>query len=257
MKKFLLLIPTCLCLLGLVACGSDSTSTKKTGSGGNDDTTKNGGSSSGGIIDYTKDQALAKLEELRSSTGYYITYQITTTGDGEDEDDSYSITVASKGDFYYLKEEDGDEIYYDLSDSTKAISYEKSPSDENFYKDELQYNEYLTKDMMKQQFQVINSWVGFYSGFMTSYDTVSNETFLGRSCKKYSQKQSATTTAGTIKVTYYCYIDKDTGACLKWYAEGEGTSTESGKFGGSVTFECTEFKTSYDLKMPTNIATEE
>ena len=89
----------------------------------------------------------------------------------------------------------------------------------------------------------VESQLGLFSGFMGQYSMWSDsdmkktgsETIAGRRCDVYTYSASALGAA--LKYSYS--IDKATGVCLKFTCDAK-----AGMDRGSMTFECTEFKTS-------------
>ena len=184
------------------------------------------------------------LETMGKSTGYMITYAITSSATGE-ADESYTLSFGMKGDIYYVKDEDGDESYYDLSGETAAVIYTKDAGESVWSKETVSY-EYVGKDFYKSTMDTeFMSFATMYSLFANSEATKTTATFCGRTCDKYTVNYSYLAVAG-FTFTYEVYIDAETSACLKLYCGGSYAGE-----GAAVNFECTSFETNPTISLPT------
>ena len=78
--------------------------------------------------------------------------------------------------------------------------------------------------------------IGFFTAYHNDTDVmnkVGTETIAGRSCDKFSDSAAAI----GVAVNWTYFIDRETGVCLKYQVDQSAGNI-------SMTFECTEFKTS-------------
>ena len=198
--------------------------------------------------DYNYAQIEAKINEMAGTNGVFVKVRVSSSSSGE-ADETYYVAFGVKNHIYYYLTETS-EAYYDLSDNTKGVVYEKNAAG-TWDKDIYYYGTYYTKENMDAYANALSTgvfgWLGYYHYLGAGEGTKSDTTFLNRSCTKYS-----------ISTNYVGYgasysqeviIDKETGACLKYAA-----SASAGGESGSVSIECTEFNTSWNPTIPTNIA---
>ncbi len=189
------------------------------------------------------------LETLGKSTGYMITYSVSSSSTDE-QAERFSVTLGMKGDIYYVKSEDGDQAYYDLSDENSAVIYTKHSGESQWSKYSVSYEQtekaaYLST--IKAEFL---SFAQAYNIFASSDATKSTATVCGRTCDKYAVKYSFAA-FGNISLSYEVCIDAETSVCLKLYCAGSFEGT-----GGTVNFECTAFDTNPTITLPTVVEEE-
>ena len=201
--------------------------------------------------DYNYAQIEAKINEMAGTNGVFVKVRVSSSSSGE-ADETYYVAFGVNNHIYYYKTETTEAIY-DLSDNTKGVVYEKNDAG-TWDKDIYYYGTSFTKENMDAYANALSTgvfgWLGYYHYLGAGEGTKSDTTFLNRSCTKYS-----------ISTNYVGYgasysqeviIDKETGACLKYAA-----SATAGGESGSVSIECTEFNTSWNPSIPTNIASTE
>ena len=243
MKKIFLVLLFGFIFLFLGACNLQNIANNIGGDGDGD-----GGSDDGTTLseEHKSAEVENKVKELKDDKGFYIKYKVSSTSSDSDDTEEILEYGANKDLYYYNV--GYSEIVVDLSDKTKMVSYDKE--EDGWYKTELVYaelgmTEADAKEMMESYFLAISGYMTMYQAYEGMKMTKTSGTVAGRSCDKYSQKDA---TIGAA-VSYSFYIDKATGICLKW--EVSGVSTEGS---GSASFECLEFKTSYNVTVPTDIA---
>ena len=203
--------------------------------------------------DYNYAQIEAKINEMAGTNGVFVKVRVSSSSSGE-ADETYYVAFGVKNHIYYYITETT-EAYYDLSDNTKGVVYEKNATGA-WDKDIYYYGTSFTKENMDAYANALSTgvfgWLGYYHYLGAGEGTKSDTTFLNRSCTKYS-----------ISTNYVGYgasysqeviIDKETGACLKYAA-----SASAGGESGSVSIECTEFNTNWTPTIPaaTDISTTE
>ena len=189
------------------------------------------------------------LETLGKSTGYMITYTVSSSST-EEQTERFSVTLGMKGDIYYVKSEDGDEAYYDLSDENSAVVYAKNAGDSEWSKYSVSYEQTAKASYMSTVKSEFMSFAQAYDIFANSRATKSTATICGRTCDKYTVNYSFLA-FGNISLTYEVCIDTETSVCLKLYCAGSFEGS-----GGAVNFECTAFDTNPTFTLPT-VAEEE
>lgn len=199
--------------------------------------------------DYNSELVTQKLDTLRISSGYKISYDITTN-DGEGEE-KISYTYAAKNDVYYLKGSENDETYWDLSRDDTYDYYYKSASDESFSKETYSYEDTSPKETIKEYTDAaLVSWYGYYGAFSDMGAKKSETTMLGRSCDQYSITQTIMTIGARVVWSYTCVIEKEYGVCFKWDYSISGQAGDEGG-SGAVKIECKEFTINPTITLPT------
>ncbi len=251
MKKLFIFVVFTFCMLFLVGCNVNDLVDKYANSGDNSgDTGDNGGNSgdNGGSSITTSDDHKAedvsdKVNQMISTNGVFVKYEITSKSDGEDEE-TVVIAFGAKDKVYYVNSGE-EETYIDLSDDTKFVVYSKDEEGEWTKMSTPYDDEYFTKEQADEFAQayltLISSYMTQYQAFENLEATKSSETVAGRSCDKYTVKQA---TIG-YSINYSFCIDKATGICMKWTVEGNSTEGS-----GYASFECKEFKTNYTITLP-------
>ncbi len=200
-----------------------------------DDADTSGGSNI--TADYNYQQIASKVTELANANGLFVKLHISSTNNGQT--DTYDIALGVHGQVYYVLSY-GDEVYLDLTSDQYYDVY--TPYNGTWRKVRTNYSEQVTKESLVTSYSaMVYGYFGMYQ-YLTSYEGVkTTATVAGRSCDKYTFTQTA---YGATASSEVC-IDKATGICLKWAAAGsyQGDS-------GAVTFECTQFDTSYTATLP-------
>ena len=200
-----------------------------------DDADTSGGSNI--TADYNYEQIASKVTELANANGLFVKLHISSTNNGQT--DTYDIALGVHGQVYYVLSY-GNEVYLDLTSDQYYDVY--TPYNGTWRKVRTNYSEQVTKESLVTTYSaMIYGYFGMYQ-YLTSYEGVkTTATVAGRSCDKYTFTQTA---YGATASSEVC-IDKATGICLKWAAAGsyQGDS-------GAVTFECTQFDTSYTATLP-------
>ncbi|MCR5422545.1 MAG: hypothetical protein K6E74_02800 [Bacilli bacterium] len=254
MKKIFVFVLFAFAMLFLVGCNVEDLVDKYAGQDGdsgdtNTNTDNNNNNNDDGSTvsdDHKAEEVEEKLQTLIDANGLFLRYEYHSK-DNDGEEETGDIAFGADGEVYYILTGD-DECYFDLSDDTKFVIYQKN--EDEWTKQTIVYDEYYTKDQAQE---IANAYTMMVNGFMTMYqayegmDAVkTSDTVAGRACDKYT---TAVSTIG-VAVTYTFSIDRETGACLKW--DISGVSTEGS---GSMSFVCKEFKTNFKITLPE--ATEE
>ena len=200
-----------------------------------DDANTSGGSSI--TADYNYQQIASRVTELANANGLFVKLHMSSTNNGQT--DTYDVALGVHGQVYYVLSY-GDEVYLDLTSDQYYDVY--TPYNGTWRKVRTNYSEQVTKESLVTTYSaMVYGYFGMYQ-YLTSYEGVkTTATVAGRSCDKYTFTQTA---YGATASSEVC-IDKATGICLKWAAAGsyQGDS-------GAVTFECTQFDTSYTATLP-------
>lgn len=237
MKKLILVLLLLLSFVFLGACGM--------GQDVDDDNVDDNGNSGSDEVDPKKDHNTSdadnKFEQLRLANGFYIEFKYNASS-SDSEDQEETLVYAANHDLYYYKTT-SDECIIDLSDDTKFTVYNKY--EEGW---ECETTEYFEGFGKEEASQLAGAYGQFFSSLFSMYEymqstgyTKSSATVAGRSCDKYTTKEGS----AVAQVSYSFCIDKELGICLKW--EVSGSSLEGS---GMATFECTQFKTSYNIELP-------
>ena len=188
--------------------------------------------------DYDTKEIDNKLDGLRLQNGFFIKYEYQSS----DEDETTVVAYGAKGDVYYLIS-NTDEVIMDLSSDTGMSMYQKIDGEWNGTT--VPYSDYFTKENGKT---LADTYALLAKDLCSMYDSVTEEDFVktsdtiaGRSCDKYT-----TVVTDGILMKHTICVDKETGVCLKWEVEAVTTSGSS-----FARFECKEFKTNYDIAIPT------
>ena len=218
MKKIFAIAPVLVLALSLLtACGGGGNN-----SSGNS-VNKNGG---GEKFEYGQDYIAQNLKG-----DYSITYKYSISG----QDDLIMTHTKTSAGYYYnymgmegLFVKNGDK--YDTYQGSAETGFTK-----------VDFMDPLTEEEVKND-SMYSLVYGMIDGFMIQYgnDTSGMKkdgtaTVAGRNCEKYTFQIAGMGAA--YKYSYY--IDKATGVCLKWDYD-----VAAGGQAASMTFECTEFKTS-------------
>jgi len=219
-KIILLLLAAVIAAAALAACGELANladlANLGAGSGADSDSDSGEAFAYGDGKDYIADK-------LKGD--YSITYRAYMSNDS---DEFIEMTMIRTADGFYYGAY-GTEVLYIKND---GVYYTYFLMDGAFTKID------FIDPMTEEQVQAV---MGGVLGFMSEYGKVSglkrdgSETVAGRDCERYKYGAAALSTAlGFI----YC-IDKETGVCLKYVID-----VAAGGESASMTFECTEFKTS-------------
>lgn len=200
-------------------------------------------------LTYTGESVQASLDGMRDGGGYFIRMEITSY-DSEGQTEVSSVAAGANGDIYHFIHEGGDEYIYDLSKDTEYVLYSKYEGEQKWYKNVYVYDEYMTRETAESMVQIASFST---MTFLTFYSTYEGEDFYnmgtaavaGKTCAKYKYSFEFF----TLKYETTYYIEKSTGLCLKY----EVSASALGQGSVSVTFECKEYRTSYNIAIPTNL----
>ena len=198
--------------------------------------------------DYNADTTQRNVNNIRTTGGYRITYRLTTeSSDESSENTNDTLTLAAKNDVYYVKNSNVSEQYVDLSNEEYASVYTKG--EDGWTLTIKAYDEDYTKADAKEAFTAFESYFIMYATLDEGLEK-SSATVAGRACDKYSWGVSVNFIV-SASAKSECYIDKETGICLKWTANASasGIGVDSGS--GSANFECTEFIIGFTPTLPT------
>ena len=147
---------------------------------------------------------------------------------------------------YYFATE-GDYKIMDLSSEEYAVIY-TSEDGENWKKATIPYTEDNTREARladaKTKIDELVNYINYYTAFTGRRMLKDTETVAGRECDKYYSSSDII----ILEMDCVICIDKQTGICLKLHYAAD-TIVE---VGGEVNYECTEFKTSFDVPIPEN-----
>ena len=189
--------------------------------------------------DYKSSEVNAKIDAMRTNGGLRLVFK--GIADADEGTDDVTYVYAANGDLYYFSV-DAEETYFDLSADDHVVEYHKN-ANEDWTKVVTYYDDSFTKEDEKQNIrnsaEAVFNWMLFYDDEEnTDSSGMAKETgeAIGRSCDKYSWGMSFL----GVKVSYACWIDKETGICLRW-----NTTTSAFGQGVDVNFECQSFETNY------------
>ena len=233
MKKLFVLILALALTLSLAACGSGN-NTNTGGNSGNNPTganstgspTSNGGDNTGAFAYGNGKDYIAN--HLKGD--YSITYTVKSSDSSDTAVQSITKTAAG----YYMVADGSESLFikngsqYDVYSGSKAEGFTKSGAQ-------------LSQEMVDTYTTALMTYMTYYGAYESGMKSDGSQAIAGRSCDQYTFDYAI---AGA-SIKYVCCIDKETGVCLKLtYAAAAGGQ------GGSMTFECTDFKTS-GVSLPT------
>ena len=188
--------------------------------------------------DYDTKEIDNKLDALRLQNGFFIKYEYAA----KEEEEAITIAYGAKGNVYYFAVAT-DEAIIDLSDDSRMVTYETYYG--KWSSSVIDYSDDFSKEMGKS---LTDTYAVLAKNLCSMYDSVTEgdfvktaDTVAGRACDKYT----TVLTDGVLLKHIIC-VDKATGVCLKW--EVEAVSASGSSF---ARFECKEFKTNYDIAIPT------
>ena len=214
--------------------------------------------------DYDVEKVEENLNALKGD-GILVRLSVGVNADLQEEEhdvdkDINLLAYGAKGNIYYFQYgEDGEEMYLDFSNDDRCEQYEsKLENGESvWYKTVVYYDETTTAETVKADLMtgdVLDVWsfLGQYAGFGEGKGTKTSERLekCGRDCDKYVYKSGKSIPIiGTLKLIQQLWIDKETGACLKYVMTGKASFAEDSAK-GSITFECTQFDTAWNPTLP-------
>lgn len=176
--------------------------------------------------------------------GVFIKMKVSSSVIG---DSSMTISYGHNDDLFYFST-DNQQTIYDFSDDKKVVIYDKM-GNSDWTKNEYEYvanDEFKNKEYYKKQvdsaFASIKVSLTAYYQYKDLPALKTSATVAGRDCSKYAIELGK----DFSNLTQNIYIDKETGACLKF--EMSADVREEMSF--SATFECLEFKTGYSVNVP-------
>ena len=216
MKKFLALTLVLILALSMLAsCGLGEKLVNNVINGGDDDGDDT-------PFPYGNGNDFIK-ENLKGD--YSITYEYSY---GDEE--TLTVKTARTSEGYYFSYYGIESLY--IKDGDKYVAYQGS-AEEGFTKIDF---------LEPMELEEVESYTAFGTGFMSQYSSDisgmkrdGSETVAGRDCDKYTYSIGAF----GVGLKYSYSIDKATGVCLKWAYD-----LAAGGNSGSLSFTCTEFKTS-------------
>ena len=225
MKKILALLPL-IAVLGLAGCEGG----KETDEGGGDH------------LEYSEEQAKAKVKQLGESDGYEITYEVKSS-----DNESSHYTLGAKSHFYWAGVEEARYLYY-----VDDVSYQPYYYDS----DALEFKKYgepqLLEDMAEDDRHDITSTRDGFAMFLYSGNSFATGdgltkkgqvTFAGRNATKYEYKWAAVQGSAS----YELIIDNETGITLKIALSAQYNVTGESGF---ASVEVTSFKTGSVVEIP-------
>lgn len=214
--------------------------------------------------DYDVDKVAENFDALKDD-GILVRLSASVSTEMKDEEDNISedidlLAYGAKGDVYYFQYgDDGNEIYLDFSNADRCEKYEsvKEDGESVWYKSVIYYDDTTSAETVKEETltgDVLDIWsfLGQYAGFGEGKGTKTSERLekCGRDCDKYVYKSGKSIPIiGTIKLIQQLWIDKETGACLKYVVTGKASFAEE-TANGTVSFECTQFDTAWNPVFP-------
>ncbi len=214
--------------------------------------------------DYDVEKVEEKLNALKDD-GILIRLRASVSTEMKDEEDNLReeidlLAYGAKGDVYYFQYgDDGNELYLDFSNADRCEKYESKKEDGEsvWYKTVIYYDETTTAETVEEEEltgDVLDIWsfLGQYAGFGSGKGTKTSERLemCGRDCDKYVYKSGKSIPiVGSVKIIQQLWIDKATGACLKYVVTGKASFAEDSA-NGTLSFECTQFDTAWKPVLP-------
>ena len=217
-----------------------------------------GGDGDGNTIspanDYDSTQIESHINAL-AAQGIKISLRVTGSDDDEGEYEAETYAYGAYGDiFYYCYGEEDEQMYFDLSSDDQFVLYQMEQDGFDYYwtKTIYYYDDLYSKAQLKQVYggMAVGIWgmLGYYAG-LNGNGTKTTATMLGRTCDKYVMTQSVAVIGAAASISYECWIDQQTGVCLKYAISGSAVSTD-GRESGSFAIEATEFNTNWRPQLP-------
>ena len=226
MKKLLALLPL-IAVLGLAGCGGDTDCDESEG---------------GDHLEYSAEQAKAKVKQLGETNGYEISYEVKAS-----DSETVHYTLGTKNHFYWADVQEAKYLYY-VDDEIYQAYYYDSEAQEYKKAGEAQLIEDM-EDYAKQEIDSAREGYGFYlysANSFASGDGLTKKgqvTFAGRSATKYEYKWAAIEGSAS----YELIVDNETGITLKLAISGQYNVTGESGF---ASVEVTSFKTGSEFEVP-------
>ena len=201
-------------------------------------------------INYDSEKMEASMETMKTQ-GLLVELTVTSQESGS-QTETGTITYAETANGFYFASE-GDESYFDFSDSTKAVTYEKN-SDGVWVRSEIIYeNSGVTREQIESscrlQASALFGYLGSYEQFNGQTLKKVSTTIAGRNCDEFNISIGAF----GYGINYTFAVDTETGMCLKW-SVGASAGVEGS---ASASFVCNKFFTPYTMKFPTDYIEED
>ena len=191
----------------------------------------------------------AKMEENKAKieqNGLYVELLVTSYESG-DKPETARMGYAKTEDMFYFVG-DGMETYYDFTDDTKTVMYDKN-EEGVWVRSEVVYSETgMTREQMETSCELQASSIFTYLDMYEQFDgqkmKKSTVEIAGRTCDEFN------VSIGIFGygMSYVFAVDPETGMCLKWQI-----SASAGMEGSaSASFTCNKFESPYTIKLPTN-----
>ena len=204
--------------------------------------------------DYDSTQIESHINAL-AAQGIKISLRVTGSDDDEGEYEAETYAYGAYGDiFYYCYGEEDEQMYFDLSSDDQFVLYQMEQDGFDYYwtKTIYYYDDLYNKAQLKQVYggMAVGIWgmLGYYAG-LNGEGTKTTATMLNRTCDKYVMTQSVAVIGAAASISYECWIDQQTGVCLKYAISGSAVSTD-GRESGSFAIEATEFNTNWRPQLP-------
>ncbi len=184
-------------------------------------------------------ETLSSKEEVEDALGgnYEIVVKFgiysSESGSAPTYTQKNTVKVADGYTFYSnvdLPEDDASPVVY-LSGDGILYSYD----DES--------EKYTSGVALNEDNEVIGAY-GFVLAFVGTeieYNTKTTETFIGRSCTKYSREFTMTVAGSSINTSVCYYIDNQTGICLKYSLSGDVSTAAASSSSSNIAFEAESF----------------
>ena len=230
MKKIFALLPM-VAAFALCGCGNDKEKESEGEKGSN--------------LEFTEEQAKAKVRELAQTEGFEITFKYTSS---DSESNEVSETTLGQKDGYTWWASSGSQSMWKETETTiVTYSYDENSGKYSvaytYNKAELQetYGEAYSRMYSLDIYATFLYMGNMYDGY-EGYHKVKDLTYVGRSATQYDLKESN----GLAYVTATVIIDKATGITLYWGVAGADVQGNS----GSASYQVTSFKTGSEVSVP-------
>ena len=228
MKKLFAILLSSLAILSLVACNIS-------------------GLTDGELIEHDASKVEGNIDAISQTDGIMLELSVSFEGTGEvNEATAEKIVYAKKGGLFYISSM-GEEALIDTRDAEKAYLYSRVEG-EGWTRETLVYG--VTGYTPEKVEALCDQYTSTLFGYLTMYSEHASipmvktaTTVAGRQCDSYSFSIGIL----DYSIAYSLSIDVETGVCLEWKFSGQAGEAGS----ASVAFECTSFKTPYEVEVPT------
>ena len=218
-------------------------------------------------IDISKDYNAEEVEENLNALkddGIFVNLKVaveaaSSSEDSEDLTKAFNFAYGAKGDlYYYCVGDESTEVYLDFNNDDRYEVYTRIGADGEWEKTVTYYTEDETEEDAKEaelddaSLAGVWGYLSQYRGFGEGKGTKSSARLdsCGRDCDVYKYRDGKWIPfVANIKLEQEVWIDKATGACLKYTAYSSAKAGDSA-VSGSVSFECTAFSTAWTPTLP-------